>query len=292
LGGLGAVAVCSLIWGTTWFAITQQFGVVAPSVSVVYRFALAALLIFAWRLATAPKLLLLTPSQQLTAFGQGLFVFALNYGLVYAAETRIISAVVAVAYAGLAFVNTVLFRLVFGERQPKAAWIAAAMGLAGVAILSAGEIIRLRMDARALTGVGLALGGMFAAAIGNLFSHRAHAKGADIVASTAWSMAWGSALLAAFAAAAGEAWKFDWSARYLGSLAYLTVFGSVVAFLVYFALARLRGFTFASYISAITPLIAMTVSALFENARWGVSALAGVALVVVGQILLVRTKKA
>jgi drug/metabolite transporter (DMT)-like permease len=290
-GDLGAVAVCGLIWGTTWFAITQQFGVVAPTVSVVYRFALASALIFAWRLTTSPACLRLTPSQHLTAFGQGLFVFALNYGLVYAAETHIVSAVVAVAYAGLAFVNTVLFRFVFGERAPRTAWAAAALGLAGVGILSGGELVRLHMDAAALRGVGLAIAGMLAAAIGNLFSHRAHANGADIVASTAWSMGWGSALLALFALATGESWSFDWSLRYVGSLAYLAVLGSVVTFLVYFALARRRGYTFASYISAVTPLIAMSVSTLFEHARWGASALAGVALVIFGQVLLIRTKR-
>ncbi len=288
---LGAVVVCGLIWGTTWYAITKQLGVVDPTVSVVYRFALSAALILGWRLVTQPRCLRLTRAQHLTAFGQGLFVFALNYGFVYAAETRIVSAVVAVAYAGLAFVNTVLFRVVFGDRASKTAWIAAALGLGGVAILSAGEILRLGMDAHALAGVGFALAGMFAAAVGNLFSHRAHARGADIVASTGWSMAWGSALLALFAVATGATWRFDFSLRYVGSLAYLAVFGSVVAFLVYFALARRRGFTFASYISAITPLIAMAVSAFFENAHWGVSALAGVALVVAGQILLVRSKR-
>lgn len=288
---LAAVVVCSLIWGTTWYAITWQFGVVSPTVSVVYRFALASALIFGWRLATAPRCLALSPAQHLTAFGQGLFVFALNYGFVYAAETHIVSAVVAVAYAGLAFVNTVLFRLVFRERASKGAWLAAALGLGGVAVLSAGEIVRLKMDAQALQGVGLAVAGMLAAAIGNLFSHRAHSRDADIVASTAWSMGWGSGLLALFALATGEPWRFDWSVRYLASMAYLAVAGSVVAFLVYFGLARRRGFTFASYISAVTPLIAMMVSALFEGARWGVSALAGVALVVAGQILLVRAKR-
>ncbi len=33
----------TLIWGSTWLAITYQLGVVAPEVSVAYRFALASL---------------------------------------------------------------------------------------------------------------------------------------------------------------------------------------------------------------------------------------------------------
>lgn len=48
---LSAVAICSVIWGTTWFAITLQLGVVDPTISVVYRFALAAAVLFcsAWQ---------------------------------------------------------------------------------------------------------------------------------------------------------------------------------------------------------------------------------------------------
>ena len=67
---LGAIAVCSLIWGTTWFAITLQLGVVPPVVSIVYRFALAALLLFGWLAATRQPMRL-NRAQHLAVFGQG-----------------------------------------------------------------------------------------------------------------------------------------------------------------------------------------------------------------------------
>ena len=41
-------AIAALIWGSTWLAITFQLGVVEPEVSVVYRFALAAAILFVW----------------------------------------------------------------------------------------------------------------------------------------------------------------------------------------------------------------------------------------------------
>jgi len=64
-----------------------------------------------------------------------------------------------------------------------------------------------------------------------------------------------------------------------------------VAFLVYFAVARARGYALASYISALTPPIAMLVSVLFENARFGWTALLGLLLVLAGQVLLTRAPK-
>jgi drug/metabolite transporter (DMT)-like permease len=75
------------------------------------------------------------------------------------------------------------------------------------------------------------------------------------------------------------------------SLLYLSAFGSVVAFLIYFSLARRRGFTLASYVSALTPPLALAMSAIFEHARFGLGAAAGVALVLAGQVLLIRSPR-
>ena len=73
---------------------------------------------------------------------------------------------------------------------------------------------------------------------------------------------------------------------------YLAAIGSVIAFLLYYGLARRRGYSTASYISAMAPPVAMLVSAVFENKVWGALALGGIALVVAGQVLLLRVKRA
>ncbi|HET9230673.1 MAG TPA: hypothetical protein VFO00_05265, partial [Vitreimonas sp.] len=67
--------------------------------------------------------------------------------------------------------------------------------------------------------------------------------------------------------------------------------GSVIAFLLYYGLARRRGYATASYISALAPPVAMLVSSLFEAKTWGLLALGGVALVLAGQWLLLKAKR-
>jgi drug/metabolite transporter (DMT)-like permease len=290
-GDLASVAVCSLIWGTTWFAITRQYGVVPALVSVTYRFAGAAAILFLWLLITR-RSLKLTRRQHLTVLLAGFFNFTINYSAVYFAEERIASAAAAVGFAGLAFVNLVLFRIAEGQKASRSAWAAAALGVLGVAVMSWAELARAHMDARAWAGMGFVFMGVIAAAFGNLFAHKAHDQGVELTAATAWSMAYGAVLLALWALVTGANWTFDPKPAYAISLFYLTVFGSVIAFLTYFGLARRRGFTFASYISAITPPIAMGISAVFEHARWGMEAFVGVGLVVLGQILLIRSRKA
>src|SRR3546814_6720639 len=50
--GLSGLTV--LIWGTTWIALTYQVGLVAPALSVAYRFAIAAAVVFLWALLALP----------------------------------------------------------------------------------------------------------------------------------------------------------------------------------------------------------------------------------------------
>jgi drug/metabolite transporter (DMT)-like permease len=288
---IAAIVICTLAWGTTWYAITLQFGVVDPIVSVSYRFALAALLLFAW-CAIRRETIWLTPSQHLWAFGVGFVTFSINYPFVYFAEERVTSAVVAVMFASMAFINLIGFRIVFGQRAPMLAWAAASLGIAGVALLSWEELAGANFGARAVTGIALTLIAVVAAVVGNIFARRNEILGVGIAASTGWAMGYGALILALFATATGRPWVFEPTWEYVLSLLHLTVNGSVVAFLLYYGLARRRGYATASYISALAPPVAMLVSSLFEAKTWGLLALGGVALVLAGQWLLLRSKRA
>jgi drug/metabolite transporter (DMT)-like permease len=288
---LTAIAVCTLAWGTTWYVITFQLGVVDPVISLTYRFALATLLLFGW-CALRGLSLRLTVAQHAAACGVGLFTFGIDYTFIYMAEARITSAVVAVLFAMLSLVNLVVFRIVFAQRAPLRAWFAAGLGGAGVAMLSWGEIATAHLDARARGGFGMACIAMLAASVGNAFAHRGELKGAPVAGLTAWSLVYGTLALALFALVTDRPWIFDPSAAYIGSLVYLAIFGSVVAFLFYYGLAYRRGYAAAAYVSALTPVLAMTVSSIFEGKSWGAMALGGIVLVLCGQWLLLRARRA
>ncbi|WP_395646446.1 DMT family transporter [Terricaulis sp.] len=287
---LTAIVVCTLAWGTTWFAITLQLGVVDPVVSLTYRFALSAALLFAWS-AFRRERIALTRAQHIAAFGLGFFTFGVNYTLVYWAEQWVTSAVVAVLFASMAFVNLAVFRLVFGQRAPVLAWAASGLGVIGVALLSWTEVVGAQLDQRAILGIVLTLVGVLGAAIGNVFARNGEVAGAAVAPYTGWAMGYGALLLALFATATGKTWTFEPTFGYVASLIHLSLNGSVIAFLLYYGLARRRGYTTASYISALAPPLAMLVSSLFEAKTWGPFALAGVALVLAGQYLLLRAKR-
>lgn len=291
VAALSALTVCALIWGTTWFAITFQLGTVDPVVSIVCRFGLASLLIFA-SCAVTRRSVRLTRSQHLAAAAQGGFAFSVSYTFVYAAEGLIASGVVAVLFAALAFVNLALFRMLANQKAAGLAWGGAALGVVGVAVLSAGEIAGGFGGDSAGWGVAFALLAVLASAFGNFFAWRGQVAGSAILPSTAWAMAYGAGLLALWGLATGVEWRLSTEPAYVISLLYLAVFGSVIAFVTYFSLARTRGYALASYVSALTPPIAIGVSAVFERAPITIWTVGGLLLVLGGQALLLKAPRA
>ena len=85
---------------------------------------------------------------------------------------------------------------------------------------------------------------------------------------------------------------FEPTGPYVASLAYLVLFGSVFAFLAYLTLLRRVGAGPAGYTAAVIPAIAMVTSTVFEGYRWTALALGGMALVVAGNVLVMRRPRA
>ena len=119
-------AVCILIWGTTWFAITAQIDVLAPEVGVAIRFGLAAAVLMVF--CRVRRIPLRFPRRvQWLVCAQGLLGFYASYVCVYQAERFVASGVVAVGYAASPLFGLVLARIFLGHahvgaRRARRAW--------------------------------------------------------------------------------------------------------------------------------------------------------------------------
>src|SRR6185503_19594199 len=125
---LNLYALTTLIWGSTWLAITFQLGQVAPEVSVVWRFALAASVLFAFALWRRLPLRL-APRDHLWIALQGFFMFGLNYICVYLSEQSLASGLVAVASSVIVFWNIIGMRVFFGTPMNPVTVLAAMIGV-------------------------------------------------------------------------------------------------------------------------------------------------------------------
>jgi drug/metabolite transporter (DMT)-like permease len=253
-------AVTVLIWGSTWFAITLQLDVVDPIWSVAYRFALAAVVLVAFCLATGRRLRFAWRDHTFIAL-QGALLFSINYVLFYFAIGRVTSGLVAVIFSTIVFMNIVnsvwLFR---APVRPRVA-TAAALGLAGIALVFWPELSTLQLSGAAFTGLALSVFATWVASLGNMAAVATQRRGLPIIEVNALGMAYGAALTALVALWSGAEPRIEWSLPYLGSLMYLAVFGSVIAFGCYLRLLRSIGADRAAYASGLCPGGALAVSA-------------------------------
>ncbi len=279
--------VTVLIWGSTWLGIEFQLGVVEPAVSVVYRYALASSLLFGWAHLRGLPL----------SFGGrahgwfvllGLCLFCLNYILTYYAQVYITSALCAIAFTMMLWMNILLARLVFGVRAGAGVIGGAAIGIAGIVILFAPQIGELSLSDSVLFGSLLAGLGALIASCGNMVSQKAQLEKLPVVQSNAWGMFYGTLLTGAFAIASGQPFTFDPSPGYVISLLYLAVFGSVIAFGAYLTLLGRIGAHKAGYAVVMFPVVAVILSMLFEGLELSWSIVVGTALVLAGNVAVLR----
>ena len=283
-------AIPTFIWGTTWLVIKFQLGLVAPEVSVAWRFALASALLLGWcGLRRIPLRFALRDHLGLAALG--VMLFGLNYVLVYRAEATLTSGLVAVLFAFMVFWNLLGARVFFGTPAPPVVLVGAVLGVSGVGLLFWPEVTGLRADPGLLVGVAFASASTLVASGGNLISQRIFSRGVAVVPGTAFAMGYASLLMMGWCLLSGITVSFDPRPPYLLSLLYLAVFGSVVAFVSYLTLLQRIGAGRAGYSAAVIPVVAMLASTLFEDYRWTAPAVAGLLLVLAGTVLVLRVRE-
>ncbi len=280
----------SVIWGTTWLVIKFQLGVVQPEASVAWRFALASCLLLGW--CTFRRISLRFAAREHAGLALlGALLFGVNYVLVYRSEQHLTSGLVAVLFAFIVFWNLLGARILFGTPVSPAVLLGATMGVGGVGLLFWPELATLGGGSGHGTGIALACLATLVASAGNLHSQRLFARGVAVVPGTAWAMGYAAVLLLGWCAARGVPVAFDWRLPYVLSLLYLSVVGSVVAFVSYLTLLRRIGAGRSGYTAAVIPVVAMLASTAFEGYRWTVAAVAGMALVLAGTVLVLRSKQ-
>ena len=282
--------VTVLVWGSTWLAIEYQLGDVAPAVSIVYRYLLASALLFAWCAARGLRLGFDLRSHTYFAL-LGLLLFSLNYVLTYQAQQLITSALAAVAFSMMLWMNIVNARVFFGVRSGRAVIGGSMLGIVGIVVLFLPEVGRLSLGDSTLIGTGLAALGAFVASLGNMVSQAAQKHGLPVLQSNAWGMFYGAVLSALVAVVGGDSFSVDFSAAYLLSLGYLAVFGSIVGFGTYLTLLGRVGAAKAGYAMVAFPVVAIVLSVVVGETAPGWHLLGGGLLVLAGNIFVLRSRQ-
>lgn len=277
--------VTVLAWGTSWYGVKLQFGVVAPEVSVAYRFAIASLLLFAWCRWRGLRLRFSARDHAAMAL-QGVLLFSCNYLLMYTGIERLTSGLAALVFSTITVMNIAFGALLLGAPVRPRAVAGAAIGLTGIALTFWPELAAFEAGGGALVGLGAVLGATAFTSLGNIASARNQLRGRPVVQSNAYGMAYATLGTCAFIALRGLPVAFDPGAVYIGSLLYLAVFASAIGFGTYLTLLGRIGPDRVAYVTVLFPIVALALSTVFEAYAWTPLALLGAALVLLGNVVV------
>lgn len=279
-----------IIWGTTWFAIKFQIGDVDPIVSVVYRFGLASTVLMLYCFVRRLKMNF-SLKDHVFMFLQGVFLFSFNYWLVYIAEISLTSGLVAVVYSTLMFMNVFNGFFFIGTPIRSSMILGSIIGVLGVGLIFWPEVSVFDFSDKNLLSLLLGLVSVFLASLGNIISARNQKHKLPVMQNNAFSMAYGTIVLLLVALIAQKTFSFPKTWEYIGALAYLSFFGSVIAFWLYLTLLGRIGADRAAYAIILVPVIALVVSTFFEGYKWTLPSIAGIILVICGNAVLLQNRK-
>lgn len=277
--------ILCLVWGTTWFFIKLGLEDLPPISFAAARFVLALIILAAiiiFQKIDLPKTLREWKLLALT----GILQFSINYSLVFWSEQHISSGLAAVLQGMIPVFGLPLAW--FHLPEEKITWLkisAILLGIAGVAIIF---IEQLQVKSiLAFAGCAAIVVGAYAAAHASILIK---AYGGKIHPA---AMLFGQILCGILPLIAygfikeGNPIHFRWSWQAIISILYLTIFGTILAFWLYYWLLSKIESTRAMVISLVTPLIAVVVGRIFLNEKLlpqtvfgGILILAGIGLII------------
>ena len=83
---------------------------------------------------------------------------------------------------------------------------------------------------------------------------------------------------------------FEYSFSYIASLAYLSIVGSIFAFIFYLKLIEKVGPGRAGYVGVVMPVLALLISTIFENLEWQIDLIVGLPILIIGAVLVIDQK--
>ena len=277
--GLGVGALV-LIWGTTFAAIRVGLETVPPFAGIAIRFAIAAAVLFA-----GARLLGVQWRREGNQWGlwilNALCHFVIPYGIVYWSQQWLPSGLVALLFStNPLFVAILAHLMLAGERMGWLGWLGVAIGFAGVATIYSEDLSALGGSQARLAATVFILAPLVAAiadvTIKRFWTH------VHPISLAAPSLAITAVVTAAVSWAVEDPETIQLTARAWGTILYLALFGTALAFVLYFYLLERVPVTALTLIAYPIPIVAMIVGAVWLDEQITPRVVTGGVLVLMG----------
>ena len=278
-----AFAAIYLVWGSTYLAIRYAVETIPPLVAAGIRHTTAGGVLLAWACLRGYR-----PRREhwLAGIVLGALFFLVGHGTLHWAEQHVASGLAALLIATEPMFILVLAWATGQQRISRISALGLAVGIAGVAILTG---VELSAKNASLIGLLAVLAGSLSWSAGVVISPKLKLP-TDALARTAVPLVCGAAMLLLSAGVTGEFHALHWTQVSLKSilgLAYLILFGSIVAFTAYTWLLQRCPPTVVATHTYANPVVAVFLGWLLASepltARVGLASIA-----ILGAIMLIR----
>jgi len=276
-------------WSPTWYVIKFQLGYVDPLVSVFYRFFAASIIIFIY-LIIKNKNLRFSINYHVWFLFFGTCLYSSNYVFFYLSNTYLISAFPAIVFSTVVIMNILGEAFYFKKKPSLKTLIGATIGMIGIIIIFNDEIFNFNLDNGTHVGLFLALLGTFCASTGNMVHQRNLNNSFPLIETIAYAMLYGSLITLLITQIKGTELLFEYSFSYIASLTYLSIVGSIFAFIFYLKLLENVGAGRAGYVGVVMPVLALLISTIFEDLEWQADLIIGLPILIIGAVLVINQK--
>ena len=224
-----AFAAIYIVWGSTYLAIRYAVETIPPLVAAGIRHSIAGAIMFAWAWARGFRP---TRAHWISGIIVGALFFLIGHGTLHWAEQYVGSGLAALLIATEPMFILVLAWSMGQQKISPLSALGLGLGVLGVALLTGAELTVKSSSLLALLAV---LVGSLSWSAGVVISPKLKLP-SDALGRTALPTICGAVMLLATAGLTGEFHATHWASISLKSilgLAYLVVFGSVVAFTAY-----------------------------------------------------------
>ena len=278
-----AFAAIYLVWGSTYLAIRYAVETIPPLVTAGIRHTVAGGILLAWAYARGYR----AKSEHWIAGAiVGAFFFLIGHGTLHWAEQHVASGLAALLIATEPMFILVLAWASGQQKISRASALGLALGVVGVAILTGME---LSAKDTSLLGMIAVLIGSASWAAGVVISPKVKLP-SDALARTAVPLVCGAVMLLASAGITGEFHGLHWptiSLRSILGLAYLIVFGSIVAFTSYTWLLQRCAPTLVATHTYANPVVAVLLGWLLAGEALTLRVVVA-SVAILGAIVLIR----
>ena len=287
---VATLGLLTLIWGTTWSAITISLRGIPPFTGVALRFAIASILLISYARATGIPLAATSRRDRRLRALHGLLSFCISYGVVFWAEQWVPSGLASVLFATFPLLVAVMAHFALPEeRMTNPALVGTVLGFAGIAVIFAEDFELLGGSMVGLAAVVMLISPLVSATVS--VAVKKCGSGMHPVPFNATAMLLATGVMGVVAAIVERNRPVVFDPGPVAAVLYMAIAGTAITFPLYFWLLEHMKARQVALIGYGTPVVALFIGAAFMSEPMTVRTWVGSAMVVIGVAVATQTRR-